>query len=448
MERETLLDRVSADLFTYMMDGAVSADALSGLFPPSVPDRYREYEVLLDTHFLLTSEVQTFVNTLPERLRGIQTETTRNQYRTRGEIDGRIDWNATIATRHAENPTDQSLFVVENREQTYDTAENIVLKRLLVELESILDRVTSRFEKTTGWIEQRWDLSTKSIERFKQIVNQNVHTNRIRSPKDFEPTERMLSRAAQSRSALYRDAAARLRDYRSLQDGDQKAVRDLIQQTTITPTGDDRLFELYVLFEVIGALESVTSDATLRPVETDRNHVAHIQDDYDYYVYYDQAGGDQNFEFSAVPDRKSEEDYTRAEWVVETSRKVGNRYFTDRREWRHHTKRPDVLVVVDPLHSDDHPRCLAVEVKHSQKTDRLREGIRETLEYIAYMQQNDEFLFENADGSIATDWNGLLVTDELEDKAVPLQDQEHIKILQGGLDFEKNVSQVLEKSLT
>lgn len=447
MDRKTLLERVSEDLFTYMLDGSVSADVLSGLLPATVPDRYRDYELLLDTHFLLTPEVQEFVSTLPNQLRGIQTETTRNQYRTRGEIDGRIDWGATIATRHAENPNDHSLFIVENREQTYDTAENIVLKQLLTDLESILERVTGRFDKPAGWIQERWDLSDNAIERFKQVVNQNVHTNRIREPKSYEPTERMLTRAAESRSKLYRDAAALIRRYQSLQDGNPDAIRRLVQETTITPDGDDRLFELYVLFEIIGSLEEVTGDATLHSVELDRNHVAHIQDDRDYYIYYDQSAGDRDLEFTAVPDTKSETDYTRAEWVTETSRKVGNHYFSDRREWRHHTKRPDVLVVAEPLHSDGTVHCLAVEVKHSTKTERLRAGIRETLEYIAYMQQDSEFVFENTDGSIATDWNGLLVTDELEDETVPLHEQAHIKILQGGEDVENNVHRVLDESL-
>jgi len=447
MERNFLLDAVSADLFTYVLEGAVSEAVFSGLVPDTVPERYQEYETLVDLHFLLTPGVQTFIEKFPDRLRRIHTETARNRCRTRGEIDGRINWSETIAARHAENPHDQSLFVVENRAQTYETAENIVLKRLLLDLKSIIDTATTRFDKATGWIESRWELSDDSIEQFKRIITQNVHINRIRDPKEHEPTERMVTRAADSRSDLYRDAAALMRRYQELQTGDRDAFEDLIRETAITPSDDDRLFELYILFETIKSLETAASGAELRPVEPNRKHVAHVQGDHEYYVYYDQSAGDRDFAFKAVPDSKPEDEYTRTEWVVKTAPAVWNAYFSDRPEQRHHTKRPDVFVIADPLRTDGSAKCLAVEVKHSTETDRLRAGIRETLEYVAYMQQQDTFVFDTVAGAIPAEWNGLLVTDTLTDSSVPLKEQAYIKLLQGGDNFEENVGDVINRAL-
>lgn len=447
MERNFLLDAVGADLFTYVLEGAVSEAVFSGLVPDAVPERYQEYETLVDLHFLLTPCVQTFIKQFPDRLRRVHTETARNRYRTRGEIDGRINWNETIATRHAENPRDQSLFVVENREQTYETAENIVLKRLLLELKSIIDTATTRFDKATGWIEARWELSDDSIEQFKRIITQNVHINRIRDPKEHEPTERMLTRAADSRSDLYRDSAALIRRYQELQTGDRDAFHEMLRETAITPSDDDRLFELYVLFETIKSLEAAASDAELQPVETNRDYIAHVQGDREYYVYYDQSAGDRDFAFKAVPDSRPENKYTRAEWVVKTAPAVWNAYFSDRPEQRHHTKRPDVFIVADPLQKDRSAQCLAVEVKHSTETDRLRAGIRETLEYVAYMQQHDTFVFDTVAGAIPAEWNGLLVTDMLTESSVPLGEQAHIKLLQGGDNFEENIGDVIDYAL-
>lgn len=44
------------------------------------------------------------------------------------------------------------------------------------------------------------------MDDLTQIVDRNVHVCRIREPKAYEPTDRMLTTTADSQRVLYRDA--------------------------------------------------------------------------------------------------------------------------------------------------------------------------------------------------------------------------------------------------
>ena len=83
------------------------------------------------------------------------------------------------------------------------------------------------------------------------------------------------------------------------------------------------------------------------------------------------------------------------------------------------------------------------EVNHSTREDRIRTGIKETLEYVAFLRVNEEYVFgrdSTADPSVfGSGWNGLLVVQVLDQEtpSVDEQDDEPITILQASeLDAE------------
>jgi hypothetical protein len=87
------------------------------------------------------------------------------------------------------------------------------------------------------------------------VVERNVHVTRIRDPETYEPTDRMLQSAELARNEIYREAAALLRDHRQSRRGNEVALRELLDRTTITPDDEETLFELYVLFRYVHAIE-------------------------------------------------------------------------------------------------------------------------------------------------------------------------------------------------
>jgi len=88
----------------------------------------------------------------------------------------------------------------------------------------------------------------------------------------------------------------------------------------------------------------------------------------------------------------------------------------------------------DPLQYE----YLIAEIKHSTREETIRTGIKETLEYLAFLRVNEEFVFgERGDTDpqyFGSGWNGLLVVQDLEQETPSVADQhdEPITILQAG----------------
>jgi len=85
------------------------------------------------------------------------------------------------------------------------------------------------------------------------------------------------------------------------------------------------------------------------------------------------------------------------------------------------------------LQSDEREYFIT-EVKNSTRTDTIRQGIKETLEYLAFLRVDDEFVFDEASGEtyFGNGSNGLLVIQDLKDETVNLEGQSEsaITILQ------------------
>ena len=67
---------------------------------------------------------------------------------------------------------------------------------------------------------------------------------------------------------------------------------------------------------------------------------------------------------------------------------MANNYFESRGTFRNHTGRPDVLVLEIIGDDQDEHEFLIAEVKNSTNTDTIRRGIKETLEYLAFLRVN------------------------------------------------------------
>ena len=449
MNRQELLEALTQDILAYAMHGAFPQREIArAIKPEGLDERFEEYELLLDLHFVLTDQVVEFVRELPERLRSIRTETESIARTQRGTVDGHIDWGATIKKRYTRNPRNSALFVCTNRTEDYDIAENLVLKRLLSVIYSTLREAEEYLRGDYEWVQQTWKGNEALIDELNQIVERNVHVRRIRAPAAYEPTERMMTAAESSRQAVYRDAADCLRTRERLFRGDAEEIRRLLDSTSITPDDNHTLFELYVLFRFVSTIEELqSSPPTYKTIASERQALARFQGEKEIILYHDNSARDRGLSFvteEEPPDRP----LTRAEKVQNVARSVANRYFTDRKDFRDHTGRPDVIVLeVISEESDEHEYLIA-EVKHSTNVDTIRQGIKETLEYLAFLRVNEEFVFGSKDSEdyFGSGWNGMLVIQDLDGKSASLTEQtdSEIKIVQAS-ELETFLDSVLRR---
>jgi len=449
MDRSALLEAVAGDLFTYVLNGRFPEDDISGLIKPAeLPDAYEDYDRLVTLHFLLEEAVDKFVAELPGMLRTIKTETKTESSVQRGGIDGRIDWEATYQTRASSSPGDRSVYVVNSQTEQYAIPENIVLKALVETVNQGISDVDQYLNANRTWVKDSWLGNDERRERFQTTLERNVHLQRTPDPEPIEPTARMITRATQSRKRLYQRAGELYSQYASYHDSPE-AVRSLLEETTITPSDEQKLFELFVLFSVITSLREADSPAigtpTYHTLRSGRDAAATFDGDRQLRVFYDSVPDDPDIEFRNVPGPRP----SRADIVHETSREVVDAFFTQTNT-RAHTKRPDVMVVAD----DDQAAAesyLLVEVKHSQNSQTIRQGVTELLEYLTFVREGTDYEFEK--GDFGTGLNGLLVIQDIEgDDIVPasLAEQERqdlpVRVVQAS-ELQAAISRVLRREI-
>lgn len=445
MNREQLLDGLTQDILAYVMHGSFSESHFAEeIAPEALDERFYDYESLVRLHFILRPDVVDFIETLPSELRRIKTQTRNTSTVSRGNVDGRIHWGKTVRTRNSQHPGDRSLFVCENRTEDYDIDENIVLKRLLSVIYATLDDSREYLERDYEWVTERWSENTELVDRMRAIFERNVHVRRIRPPEEYEPTARMIQRAENSRSELYRRAATLLSEYRDALDGDPDSIRELLDLTAVTPDDDETLLELYVLFRYIATIEQLSeSEFEMRTIKSAKQEVARLsRDGTDIVLYHDNSGRSRGLSFLSDVPEKSREELSRTELVERESLRVANTYFEDE-QFQDATGRPDVIVL--EIEAEDEREYLITEVKHSSRPETVRKGIEETLEYLAFLRQDDDIVYEES--TFGTGWNGVLVVQDIDGASTaPLDSQQSIRILQAS-EVETKLETILDRIL-
>ena len=266
MDSSELVAGLSQDILAYVMHGSFPERHVTReLKPDGLDERFDDYEALVRLHFVLKPGVVEFVEALSERLRNVKTGTETTTAVSRGRVDGRVDWPSTVKKRYSTNPRDSSLFVCDNRSESYDTAENVVLKRLLSIVYETLEECAGYLRADYEWVTDRWRENLELVDVMRRTFERNVHVRRIRDPASYEPTERMLQRAESARTPLYTEAARLLRSYRESQAADPDAIAELLEETAITPDDEETLLELYAPRGVVHALDDRLGLAGRRP---------------------------------------------------------------------------------------------------------------------------------------------------------------------------------------
>jgi hypothetical protein len=455
MKKTELLDSLTDDIISYVMYGEFPENELAAeLKHESLDDRFNEYELLMDLHFILKPEVVDFVDEISHDIRSIKTQTRNVSNSQRGSIDGKINWSSTIKERCSGNPSDTSLFVTENRTEHYDIDENIVLKKLLSIIYHTLQDAKDYLKEDYEWVNQRWKENDDLIEEIERIFERDVHVKRIKEPEDYEPTDRMMNTAGNSRQKVYREAEDLLHERRKIFDGQNDALEKLLRDTAITPDDEETLLELFVLFRFISTIEDVESeDFSLDTIEAGSQRIATMEsEDKEIVVYHDSsAKKEMGIEFKFDPEKDVQDrDYSRPEEVELKSKEIIENYFD--KDTVDATGRPDVILVEVVDRESGEREYFITEVKNSTNEKTIRRGIKETLEYLAFLRNSEEdrpnWIY--SDDIFGGESSGLLVVQDFEaDRGtLELEEQEGpVRIVEVS-DLEDNIRELIEEKIS
>ncbi|EGQ42990.1 MAG: hypothetical protein J07AB43_09790 [Candidatus Nanosalina sp. J07AB43] len=450
MERSELLENLTEDIASYVMHGEFPEDELAAeLKHDELDERFRDYGLLMDLHFILKPEVVNFVEELPQRIRSIKTQTKNKSKTQRGSVNGKINWSSTIQKRYAENPGDRSLFVTEKRTEHYDIDENIVLKKLLLVIYYTLQEAREYIEEDYTWVNERWRKNRDLIEEMERIFEKDVHVKRIRNPEEYEPTDRMLNNAENSRQRIYQRSAELLEDRKKIFEGDEDAIKEMLQETAITPDDEETLLELFVLFRFISTIEDMEDEGfSLNTIESGSQKVASLaSDEKEIAVYHDSSTDIQNISFKFDPENDVDgREYSRPEKVEIKSNRIIEDYFD--KDTVSTTGRPDVILVEVVDKQGGEREYFITEVKNSTNEKTIRRGIKETLEYLAFLRDENGFIYDKE--NLGGEKSGLLVVQDFEDgdKGTDLRDQDRsISIIEAS-KLEDNIEELINKKIS
>ncbi|CQH63730.1 uncharacterized protein HHUB_4169 (plasmid) [Halobacterium hubeiense] len=446
-----LLEAISENFHTYLRKG-VRFDRVIGSAHPELD--IDDIEALLRIHFVLTDSrgdpgnvgVIDFMETLEDRIRRMKTTTTRESTELRGEIRGHIDWQQTTKRRARSGRLEEPIFVCNQPEENYDIDENLVLKRLLgviyeivfEDLEPVIEN-PSEYEWIDTWTKADADGARHDTESalslLRRIYERNIYLQQI-DVDDVELTHRTIESVKQSRSEFYREAADLLDQFRQLmnQQLDSEEARSILDNTIISPEKTEVLFELYWIFRILQAYENVEYQVLSDWSESPSTIATWESDDARFVLSHDSTG--EGLAFNETPDGETiEQDgyLYRMNAVLDQYQDLSQPLLGRNAQNSLWGGQPDI--VLEKYSSDETgerklDQVFVGEVKYSRDMDYIATGLRELLEYMAFVRsESGDYVEETEDVLNSVSVKGLLFVDSLNQETSSTGD---IDILQYG----------------
>lgn len=415
-----LVEAIADDFNTYVGRG-VRLDPVLRDFDPDL--NVDELDRLLRIHFVLTERdgdrpgVIDFVRTLPDRVRRLKTTNSHRLVTREGEIRGRVAWDETIKRRYREGGGQRNQYVCRETRENYDIEENVVLKSLLARIhEIVFGDLEHALESPAdyGWLAEWTDAEDQFAEKFDEIFRDNIYLRRIDAT-DHGVTDRMLRSVKQSRNPLYSEAARLLDRYRRLMNHDLDATeaKRLLENTFIRPEQTETLFELYWVFRILDCYDSVQFEL----LDGGSDVVASWETTDSRYVLYHDSTGSSALSFSEQLtdiDRPSEDGYMfRTVHVLERWQQIADDLFDITGRESLWGGRPDIIL--ERYDGDEiNPSAVFVgEVKYTTNSSYAAQGLRELLEYMAYVRKNGEYIEDQDDVLDSKQVMGMLFVDHV-----------------------------------
>ena len=415
--KEQMVKEIAAFLHTYLKAGYVQLDS----FSQKIDQRIDRFEQLFIIRFLLHERTKQFVRNLPFLIRNVKTITTTERQTNVAEVRGTVDWMETIRTRVNQNYADKLTFVTNEHIRSYDTQENLVLKRLL----TILYETLYNNEYVKKFYREQWFSEWNELKRnVRHTLYKNIYIQRV---SHVPVSDRMIVNTTKHRNPLYREAALLLSQYERFMRGEfeQEELEQLLRETFILPKEEDTLFELYWVVQLI---KQNTETSTLHLMDgTDHLVASWEKGAYHYYVYHDSTGPKElSFNILRTELKDSVDPYVQRIYdAFEQANKYGEAWFGREKSNIFRLGRPDIIVVIRHKESEKMVKLIIGEVKNTTSTNYAMTGLRELLDYIYLVKYNDDY----AHGRIPV--QGILCVGDVEWGGTSEND-DHVKLVTPG----------------
>lgn len=214
----------------------------------------RNLTKLCDIYFLLTDEVEEFVNeTAPAILNKLSKSSLSQTTILRGKIKGKVSWPKTLTTRYISGG-DKSLFVCQHRSSIFDLPENrvllFVLKQILRITESILGTdLYENYELDNRINNNKWIDIVKMLAVKCSNLLRNPYVREISDIYDL--TEKNIQETQKARGSNYTQLALTARILNDAQKRKVDFLYDKLANKILMPLNRDVLYELSVLFKIL-----------------------------------------------------------------------------------------------------------------------------------------------------------------------------------------------------
>lgn len=436
---EELLKAVADDFHTFLRRGVRFEQVIGSAHTDLDID---DVETLLRIHFILTESdeegevgVLDFMHQLENQVRKMKTTTAPQSHEYRGEARGRIDWQQTVKSRARKGRLEEPVFVCSEPEEHYNIDENLVLMRLLTVIyEIVTDDLSYAVENPEGyeWL-SAWtspiNESNRSVESMSDVLqrvyDRNIYLQRVNIDENTV-TDRTIESVKRSRSPFYREAAELLDRYRRLMrhELDAHEAREILNRTLIAPDKPETLFELYWIFSILNTYDEaqyrVLSDWRKSPSTIARWE----QGESLFVMSHDSTGEELRFhEEMESQDIDSDGYLFRLKEVLTRWQSLSEELLNRSGNNSLWGGRPDI--VLERFEKSTHDEWVLEdifigEVKYTQDINYVSTGLRELLEYMAFVKHSDGNYVEGKDSVLESVCvKGMLFTDELGSEVSP-----------------------------
>lgn len=258
-----------------------------------------DLDTLKSAHFILSPQVLSFIKVLPLLLRNLSHSTTRIDEEMRGYVRGNINWNKTIKTRLSSGYVDKTLFVCSPQNKNYNLEENQLIKFLLRVIINLKEHHLpfanpANYDFDFEKIDEDGDWYTKVRTRY-EVCKKTLKKVYFDDIDDISRVSfKHLKKTANHKNFLYSNVvfeAYRLYE-RLFIKKDINVLQDLMQKRIIKSRDSNKLFELYVLSELVKSIPGNSKFNLLYDKNKNGNEIEVILDNEVWATIYYQRTPD------------------------------------------------------------------------------------------------------------------------------------------------------------
>lgn len=290
-----MIDKDFLQLYFYQGDVFDINNQIKNFFDINEED----LNTLKSAHFILSPQVLSFIKALPLLLRNLSHSTNRIDEEMRGYIRGNINWNKTIKTRLSSGYVDKTLFVCSPQNKNYNLEENQLIKFLLKVIIDLKEHYLpfanpSNYDFDFEKIDDDDDWYTKVRTRY-EVCKKTLKKVYFDDIDDINKVSfKHLKKTVNHKNFLYSNVVFEVyRLYEKLfMKKDIIVLQDLMQKRIIRSRDSNKLFELYVLSELVNSIPGNSKFNLLHDKNKNGNEIEVILDNEVWATIYYQRTPD------------------------------------------------------------------------------------------------------------------------------------------------------------